>query len=109
MTIFGRTLTRAPTAKELVYTLAEYVQPTLDYRCFYEPRAGEFGLLVRKDSVPVIMTAPFSKSRRVVEKLAAQLTVQQRPLADFRVQFLSGEIPGVLPVRAGALVEQDDD
>ena len=47
MAIFARTLTKAPTAKALVYTLAEYVKPSLDYRCFSEPRSGQYGLLVR--------------------------------------------------------------
>ena len=109
MAIFARTLTKAPTAKELVCTLAEYARPVLDYRCFAEPRSGEFGLLVRSEYEPILMTAPFSRSRAFVEKLAAQLTVQQRPLTAFRVQFLSGEIPGVLPERTGALTEQEDD
>ena len=44
-----------------------------------------------------------------VEKLAAQLTVQQRPLAEFRLQFLSGEIPGVLPEQTGEWTKQDDE
>ena len=78
MAIFARTLTKAPTAKALVYTLAEYVKPSLDYRCFSEPRSGQYGLLVRLDCEPVAMTAPFSANRADVEKLAAQLTVQQR-------------------------------
>ena len=76
MAIFARTLTKAPTAKALVYTLAEYVKPSLDYRCFSEPRSGQYGLLVRLDCEPVAMTAPFSANRADVEKLAAQLTVQ---------------------------------
>lgn len=107
MVIFARTLTKAPTAKALVYTLAEYVQPSLNYRCFSEPRSGEYGLLVRRDDKPIAMTAPFSKSRAAVEKLAAQLNVQHRPYAEFRIQFLSGEIPGVLPTLTGSLTEQD--
>ena len=98
MAIFARTLTKAPTAKALVYTLAEYVKPSLDYR-----------LLVRLDREPVAMTAPFSANRADVEKLAAQLTVQQRPLAEFRLQFLSGEIPGVLPEQTGEWTKQDDE
>lgn len=53
MAIFARTLTKAPTAKALVYTLAEYVKPSLDYRCFSEPRSGQYGLLVRLDCEPV--------------------------------------------------------
>ena len=109
MAIFARTLTKAPTAKALVYTLAEYVKPSLDYRCFSEPRSGQYGLLVRLDREPVAMTAPFSANRADVEKLAAQLTVQQRPLAEFRLQFLSGEIPGVLPEQTGEWTKQDDE
>lgn len=109
MEIFARTLTKAPTAKALVYTLAEYVKPSLDYRCFSEPRSGQYGLLVRLDCEPVAMTAPFSANRADVEKLAAQLTVQQRPLAEFRLQFLSGEIPGVLPEQTGEWTKQDDE
>lgn len=109
MEIFARTLTKAPTAKALVYTLAEYVKPSLDYRCFSEPRSGQYGLLVRLDCEPVAMTAPFSANRADVEKLAAQLTVQQRPLAEFRLQFLSGEIPGVLPEQTGEWTRQDDE
>ena len=109
MAIFARTLTKAPTAKALVYTLAEYVKPSLDYRCFSEPRSGQYGLLVRLDCEPVAMTAPFSANRADVEKLAAQLTVQQRPLAEFRLQFLSGEIPGVLPEQTGEWTRQDDE
>ena len=109
MVIFARTLTKAPTAKALVYALAEYVQPSLNYRCFSEPRSGEYGLLVHRDDEPIAMTAPFSRSRAAVEKLAAQLTVQQRPFAEFRLQFLSGEIPGVLPAPAGELTQQDDE
>ena len=109
MVIFARTLTKAPTAKALVFTLAEYVRPSLYYRCFSEPRSGEYGLLVHRDNEPIAMTAPFSRSRAAVEKLAAQLTVQQQPYAEFRLQFLSGEIPGVLPTQAGSLTEQDDD
>ena len=83
-----------------MYTLAEYVKPSLDYRCF-GAALGQYGLLVRLDREPVAMTAPFSANRADVEKLAAQLTVQQRPLAEFRLQFLSGEIPGVLPEQTG--------
>ena len=98
MVIFARTLTKA-----------EYVQPSLHYRCFSEPRSGEYGLLVHRDDEPIAMTAPFSRSRAAVEKLAAQLTVQQRPFAEFRLQFLSGEIPGVLPAPAGELTQQDDE
>ena len=109
MAIFARTLTKAPTAKALVYTLAEYVKPSLDYRCFSEPRSGQYGLLVRLDREPVAMTAPFSANRADVEKLAAQLTVQQRPLAEFRLQFLSGEIHGVLPEQSGEWTKQDDE
>ena len=109
MAIFARTLTKAPTAKALVYTLAEYVKPSLDYRCFSEPRSGQYGLLVRLDREPVAMTAPFSANRADVEKLAAQLTVQQRPHAEFRLQFLSGEIPGVLPEQTGEWTKQDDE
>ena len=109
MTIFARTLTKAPTAKALVFTLAEYVQPSLSYRCFSEPRSGEYGLLVRRDDTPIAMTAPFSRSRAAVEKLAAQLTVQQRPFAEFRLQFLSGEIPGVLPEQLGEWTRQDEE
>lgn len=41
MAIFARTLTKAPTAKALVYTLAEYVKPSLGYRgASSEPRSG---------------------------------------------------------------------
>ena len=92
-----------------MYALAEYVQPSLNYRCFSEPRSGEYGLLVYRDDEPIAMTAPLSRSRAAVEKLAAQLTVQQRPFAEFRLQFLSGEIPGVLPAPAGELTQQDDE
>ena len=109
MAIFARTLTKAPTAKALVYTLAEYVKPSLDYRCFSEPRSGQYGLLVRLDREPFAMTAPFSANRADVEKLAAQLTVQQMPLAEFRLQFLSGEIHGVLPEQSGEWTKQDDE
>ena len=73
------------------------------------PRSGQYGLLVRLDCEPVAMTAPFSANRADVEKLAAQLTVQQRPLAEFRLQFLSGEIPGVLPEQTGEWTKQDDE
>ena len=109
MVIFARTLTKAPTAKALVFALAEYVQPALDYRCFTEPRSGQYGLLVRLDCEPIAMTAPFSENRAAVEKLAAQLTVQQRPFQEFRIQFLSGEIPGVLPEQSGEWTKQDDE
>ena len=60
--IFARTLKKAPTAKELVFTLAEYVRPQLDFRCFAEPKSGEFGIVVRENYEPVLMTAPFSSS-----------------------------------------------
>ena len=51
--IFARTLKKAPTAKELVFTLAEYVRPQLDFRCFAEPKSGEFGIVVRENYEPV--------------------------------------------------------
>ncbi len=63
--IFARTLKKAPTAKELVFTLAEYVRPQLDFRCFAEPKSGEFGIVVRENYEPVLMTAPFSEKPRV--------------------------------------------
>lgn len=106
--IFARTLTKAPTAKELVCMLAEYVRPALDYRCFAEPRSGEFGLLVKDGYEPILMTAPFSANRSFVEKLAAQLSVQQRPLETFRMQFLTGQIPGVLPESGGGRTLTED-
>ena len=104
--IFARTLKKAPTAKELVFTLAEYVRPQLDFRCFAEPKSGEFGIVVRENYEPVLMTAPFSENRAFVEQLAARLTVRQPSLKTFRRQFLTGEIPGVLPERSGPLTEE---
>ena len=104
--IFARTLTKAPTAKELVCALTEYVRPKLDYRCFADSYTGEFGILVKRDSETVLLTAPYSASREPVEKLAAQLNAQQRPVATFRMQFLTGEIPGVFQERSG-VVEED--
>ena len=84
--IFARTLKKAPTAKELVFTLAEYVRPQLDF----------------------LMTAPFSENRAFVEQLAARLTVRQPSLKTFRRQFLTGEIPGVLPERSGPIAEEHE-
>ena len=106
--IFARTLKKAPTAKELVFTLAEYVRPQLDFRCFAEPKSGEFGIVVRENYEPVLMTAPFSENRAFVEQLAARLTVRQPSLKTFRRQFLTGEIPGVLPERSGPIAEEQE-
>lgn len=106
--IFARTLKKAPTAKELVFTLAEYVRPQLDFRCFAEPKSGEFGIVVRENYEPVLMTAPFSENRAFVEQLAARLTVRQPSLKTFRRQFLTGEIPGVLPERSGPIAEEHE-
>ena len=79
-----------------------------DFRCFAEPKSGEFGILVRENYEPVLMTAPFSENRAFVEQLAARLTVRQPSLKTFRRQFLTGEIPGVLPERSGPLTEEHE-
>ena len=79
-----------------------------DFRCFAEPKSGEFGILVRENYEPVLMTAPFSENRAFVEQLAARLTVRQPSLKTFRRQFLTGEIPGVLPERSGPIAEEHE-
>ena len=42
------------------------------------------------------MTAPFTKNKALVETLVSALNVSQKPLEEFRMEFLTGEIPGVL-------------
>ena len=84
------------------------VRPQLDFRCFAEPKSGEFGIVVRENYEPVLMTAPFSENRAFVEQLAARLTVRQPSLKTFRRQFLTGEIPGVLPERSGPIAEEHE-
>ena len=63
---------------------------------------------MRENYEPVLMTAPFSENRAFVEQLAARLTVHQPSLKTFRRQFLTGEIPGVLPERSGPIAEEHE-
>ena len=96
-TIFGHPLAKAPTSKELVFTLSEYVRPKLEYCCWTARSTLEHGIFVKDGAELRLVTEPFSTNLAFVDALIAQLNAEQRPLETFRMQFLTGEIPGVLP------------
>ena len=95
--IFGKTLQTPPTAKELVCALTEYLRPRAEYRCWSVQTDGAFGLTANDDYGRSVITAPFTKNRTLAQALADALNAEQRPLDTFRTQFLTGEIPGILP------------
>ena len=109
MEIFGRTLEKAPSSKELLLVLTDYIRPELEYRCWQTKRSQEYGLLAKEDAELRLVTEPFSKDRAFVKMLARRLNVQQKPIESFRAQFLSGQIPGVLPQEAGRLMSEEEE
>ena len=94
--IFDRKLTQAPTPKELICVLADYLRPRVEYRCWSVGFGSEFGIQASDDFGAKLMTAPFTKNKALVETLVSALNVSQKPLEEFRMEFLTGEIPGVL-------------
>ena len=99
--IFGRKLVEAPTSKELVLVLAEYLRPRVAYQCWAAGLVYEFGIQASDDYGARLVTAPFTRSRAGAERLVAMLNESQLPLDEFRIRFLTGELPG-LPERTQA-------
>ena len=107
--IFGRRLEEAPTSKELLYVLTDYVRPEIRYSCWNSEAVNSFGLVVEADGEAQLITEPFSSNEAFVRLLARRLSVQQKPADLFWMQYLSGEIPGVLPPQAGKITHEDDE
>ena len=91
--IFGRDLGKAPSSKELLCMLVEYIRPTLSYRCWESEDRTAFGLMATEDDTLRLVTEPFSADADFVRTLARRLSIQQRPVDTFRVEFLTGQIP----------------
>lgn len=107
--IFGRTPKRAPSSKELLYVLTDYVRPEIHYRCWKSETADAFGIAIEEDGEPRLITEPFSSDEAFVRLLARRLSVQQKPADLFWIQYLSGKIPGVLPPQKGRITREDED
>lgn len=107
--IFGRKLDRAPTSKELLYVLTDYVRPEIHYCCWKSEASNSFGIVVEADGEAQLITEPFSSNEAFVRLLARRLSVQQKPADLFWMQYLSGKIPGVLPPQKGRITRGDDE
>lgn len=107
--IFGRRLGQAPTSKELLYVLMDYVRPEIHYFCWKSEAANSFGLVVEADGEAQLITEPFSASEAFVRLLARRLSAQQKPADQFWIQYLTGKIPGVLPPKMGKIAHEDDE
>lgn len=92
--LFGRALSEPPTAKELVCTLADALRPHVEYTCWENRIARSFGILAVSNTGIQLLTDAFTDDRAYAETLARTLTVCQRPLEEFRLAVLSGQIPG---------------
>lgn len=90
--IFARKLENAPSAKELLCMLTEYIRPTLSYRCWESDDHRTFGIVATEDSVLRLVTEPFSEDADFVRALARRLSIQQQPVDIFRTEFLTGQI-----------------
>ena len=107
--IFGRKLDRAPTSKELLYVLTDYVRPEIHYCCWKSEASNSFGIVIEADGEAQLITEPFSSNEAFVRLLARRLSVQQKPADLFWMQYLSGEIPGILPPQKGRITRGDDE
>jgi len=91
--IFGRDPEKAPSSKELLCMLTEYIRPKLRYRCWESADRTAFGIVATEDDTLRLVTEPFSDDADFVRSLARRLSIQQRPVDTFRVEFLTGRIP----------------
>ena len=91
--IFARKLENAPSAKELLCMLTEYIRPTLSYRCWESSDHSAFGIVAAEDDTLRLVTEPFSEDADFVRALARRLSIRQQPVDTFRVEFLTGQIP----------------
>ena len=91
--IFARKLENAPSSKELLCVLTDYIRPTLSYRCWESDDHSAFGLVATEDDALRLVTEPFSTDADFVRALARRLSIQQRPVDTFRLEFLTGQIP----------------
>lgn len=92
--VYGRKLESPPSAKELLCVLAEYIRPSLRYKCWSSEDRTSFGILATEDDKLRLITEPFSNDEAFVRLLAQRLNVQQQAVDQFRLDYLTGKIPG---------------
>ncbi len=98
--LFKKPLLAPPTAKELVCTLADALRPHVEYSCWENRMEHAFGIFARSNSGEEVLMDSFTDDRTLAETLARTLTLCQRPLEEFRLAVLSGQIPGELAAQS---------